>query len=224
MPTINGRAVVIGASMAGLAAARALADHFSEVTIVERDEVADTSEPRKGVPQGRHTHALLARGREILEQLFPGLSEEAYAAGAVRTDLTNEVLWFNHGVYLRNGPCDWVGLALSRPKLEGLVRRRLLALGNVSSLEGCDAIEPMFDAAQARVTGLRIQPRGRAETARDLPADLVVDASGRGSATPGWLKAMGFAEAREEVIKSISPTQPRNTAEDPGNFPARTPW
>src|SRR4051794_3956752 len=50
----NKRAVVIGASMGGLLAARALADYYGEVTVVERDALPDGYEPRKGVPQGRH--------------------------------------------------------------------------------------------------------------------------------------------------------------------------
>ena len=75
----NNRAIIIGASMGGLLAARVLADYYGEVTVVERDALPDAYEPRKGVPQGRHTHGLLARGREVLEQLFPGFTEEAVA-------------------------------------------------------------------------------------------------------------------------------------------------
>jgi 2-polyprenyl-6-methoxyphenol hydroxylase-like FAD-dependent oxidoreductase len=67
MPDPNKRAIVIGASMGGLLAARALADHYGEVIVVERDALPDAYEPRKGVPQGRHLHGLLARGREVLE-------------------------------------------------------------------------------------------------------------------------------------------------------------
>src|SRR6516162_1459312 len=52
-------ALVIGGSMAGLATARVLADHFERVTLVERDELPDSVEHRKGVPQGRHLHGLL---------------------------------------------------------------------------------------------------------------------------------------------------------------------
>jgi 2-polyprenyl-6-methoxyphenol hydroxylase-like FAD-dependent oxidoreductase len=72
-------AIVIGASMGGLLAARALADYYDEVTVLERDVLPKTHEPRKGVPQGRHAHGLLARGREMLEQWFPGFTEEMIA-------------------------------------------------------------------------------------------------------------------------------------------------
>jgi 2-polyprenyl-6-methoxyphenol hydroxylase-like FAD-dependent oxidoreductase len=97
-------AIVIGASIGGLLAARALADYYDEVTVLERDVLPKTREPRKGVPQGRHAHGLLARGREILEQWFPGFTEEMIAQGALPGDLVDQGLWFNHGVYLSNVP------------------------------------------------------------------------------------------------------------------------
>ena len=66
------RAVVIGASLAGLLAARVLRDAFDEVVLVERDRIPVRPEPRSGVPQARHIHVLLVRGAQILEALFPG--------------------------------------------------------------------------------------------------------------------------------------------------------
>ncbi|MBV8937125.1 MAG: hypothetical protein JO095_15135 [Alphaproteobacteria bacterium] len=104
MAHLGKHAIVIGASMGGLLAARALADHYDEVSLLERDTLPETHEPRKGVPQGRHAHGLLARGREVLDQFFPGLSEEMVGQGALYGDLLDEVRWFNHGVYLANTP------------------------------------------------------------------------------------------------------------------------
>ena len=105
----NKRAIVIGASMGGLLAARVLADYYDQVTVVERDALPDGYEPRKGVPQGRHAHGLLARGREVLEQLFPGFTEEMVSQGATSGDIADKVLWFNHGFYLCNSPSNcWV--------------------------------------------------------------------------------------------------------------------
>jgi len=144
MAHLGRHAIVIGASMGGLLAARALADHYDEVTVLERDTLPEAHEPRKGVPQGRHAHGLLARGREILDQLFPGLSEEMVAQGAVYGDVVDEVLWFNHGVYLLNAPSALLGLLVSRPMLEDGVRRRLQQLANVRLLEHSDALEPVF--------------------------------------------------------------------------------
>jgi 2-polyprenyl-6-methoxyphenol hydroxylase-like FAD-dependent oxidoreductase len=195
------RAIVIGASMGGLLAARALADHYGEVTIVERDVLPDAYEPRKGVPQGRHTHGLLARGREVLEQLFPGFTEEMVAQGATTGDVVDNVLWFNHGFYLCNAPSKMLGLAISRPMLEGSVRRRVLQLPNVQLRERCDVLELAFDRSQGRVSGVRVQSRGGSDGTQMMNADLVVDASGRGSSSPAWLDALGYPKPREERIK-----------------------
>jgi len=196
----NKRAIVIGASMGDLLAARALADFYGEVTVVERDALPDVYEPRKGVPQGRHAHGLLARGREVLEQLFPGFTEEMVAQGATSGDIVDKVLWFNHGFYLCNSPSKLFGLAISRPMLEGNVRRRLLQLSNVRLRERCTVLEPTFDQAQRRVTGVSVQSQG-SDRAQMMNADFVVDASGRGSSSPVWLGAWGYPKPREELIK-----------------------
>lgn len=102
-------AIVIGASMGGLLAGRALADYYDEVALIDRDALPLRYESRKGVPQGRHTHGLLARGREVLDQLFPGFAAELVAEGAVPGDIADAVLWFNHGFYLRNVHSDLLG-------------------------------------------------------------------------------------------------------------------
>ncbi len=201
MPDPDKRAIVIGASMGGLLAARALADHYAEVIVVERDALPDDYEPRKGVPQGRHTHGLLARGREVLEQLFPGFTDEMVAQGAVFGDIVDKVLWFNHGCYLCNAPSKLLGLAISRPMLESGVRRRLLQLPNVRLLERCAVLEPTIDRDRGRVTGVHLQSRGSADGAQSIGSDLVVDASGRGSSSPAWLDAWGYPKPREELIK-----------------------
>lgn len=193
-------AIVIGASMGGLLAARALAEHFDAVTLVERDSLALGAAPRKGVPQGRHPHALLARGGAVLQQWFPGLPDDVLAQGGIAVDLQDQVMWFNHGVYLQSAATGLRGLSISRPKLEGIVRQRLAQRENVRLRDGSDVLEPVFDRAAGRVTGLRVQNRegGAAET---LAADLVVDASGRGSQSPAWLEAMGYAKPREEIVQ-----------------------
>ena len=96
------RAIVMGGSIAGLAAARVLSDHFREVILVERDQFGAVGEHRRGVPQGRHTHGLLAGGLRALEGFFPGLFEEARRAGGLGVDLTREAYWcFEGGEYLR---------------------------------------------------------------------------------------------------------------------------
>lgn len=202
MVHLGRHAIVIGASMGGLLAARALADYYDEVTVLERDDLTDANEPRKGVPQGRHAHGLLARGREVLEQLFPGFSEEMVGQGAIFGDVVDEVLWFNHGVYLNNTPSRLQGLLISRPMLENSVRRRVLQLPNIRLRLQSDAAQPAFDRAGNRVIGVRVDARdGSGGAAEQLAADFVVDASGRGSHSPAWLDAEGYGRPREESIQ-----------------------
>jgi 2-polyprenyl-6-methoxyphenol hydroxylase-like FAD-dependent oxidoreductase len=192
-------AVVIGASMGGMLAARALADHFGQVTVVERDALVDDAVARKGVPQARHAHGLLARGRDVLERLFPGITDELVAEGAIRGDVLCDCGWFAHGGYLKRAPSDLVGLLVSRPRLEAHVRRRLLGLGNVRALDGCAVARVEADPAGRRITGLEVlHDRGDPFT---VEADLVVDASGRGSRSPVWLHALGFEAPAEEQVR-----------------------
>jgi 2-polyprenyl-6-methoxyphenol hydroxylase-like FAD-dependent oxidoreductase len=197
MAHLGQHAVVIGASMGGLMASRVLADHYEKVSVLERDALPITHEPRKGVPQGSHAHGLLARGREIFDQLFPGLSEEMVAQGAFYGDVVDEVLWFNYGVYLSNVRSALQGLLISRPMLENSVRQRLLQLPNVQLQEEVDVLEPVCDRDEGRVTGVRVRGAGGIDT---ISADFVADASGRGSRSPAWLDALGYDKPREESI------------------------
>ena len=189
MKNLGGHAIVIGASMAGLLAARALSDLYTTVTVLERDAFPATDMPRKGVPQGRHTHGLLARGSAILEELFPGYNSEVIAqSGGLLGDIVNDVIWIGRNVALANGKSDLIGLLASRPVLEGHVRRRLLALPNVRAIEHCVVRGLVSDPARRSVTGVR----ARVETGPEatLSADLVVDATGRGSSSAAWLNLM----------------------------------
>jgi 2-polyprenyl-6-methoxyphenol hydroxylase-like FAD-dependent oxidoreductase len=194
------RAVVIGASVGGLLAARAVADYYDEVTVLERDVLPETDEPRKGVPQGRHAHGLLARGREILEQWFPGFTENMISRGAIPGDLADQGLWFSRGVYLSHAASKLNGLGISRPMLENEVRRRIVQLPNVRVREQCDALEPVSLHAPGRVTGILVQDRAASKT-ETIDADLVIDASGRGSSSPAWLSKLRYSPPPEEQIK-----------------------
>lgn len=198
MTRIGEHAVVIGASMGGLLAARALSDFFTRVTVVERDAFPATDTSRKGVPQGRHTHGLLARGRLVLEAFFPGLTDQIVASGGLRGDIANDVKWIGHNVTLAQAPSDMIGLLASRPMLEGHVRRRLLVLPAVTAIEQCAVQGLAHDAARRRVTGIRVRVDDKAE--ETIAADLVVDASGRGSSSPAWLEGLGYRRPVSEKI------------------------
>jgi 2-polyprenyl-6-methoxyphenol hydroxylase-like FAD-dependent oxidoreductase len=198
MKQIGEHAVVIGASMGGLLAARALADFYSRVTVIERDAFPVDDIPRKGVPQGRHAHGLLARGRVVIEDFFPGWTDEVVGCGGIRGDIASDVTWFGYGVQLKTAPSDLTGLLASRPVLEGHVRRRLLALPNVRILEKCTVQGLVANDARTAILGVRVKTAVAEET---MPADLVVDASGRGSASPAWLEGFGYPAPKEEKVE-----------------------
>jgi 2-polyprenyl-6-methoxyphenol hydroxylase-like FAD-dependent oxidoreductase len=187
-------ALVIGGSFAGLLAARVLADHFHRVTVIERDTYPPLGEHRKGVPQSRHTHGLLASGTQVLDRLFPGLLSELSAAGAVSGDIARDARWFNEGGRLARFRSGLDGVLLTRPFLEGCVRRRVLALPNVEAREGFRAQGLCVSDDRRRVTGIK-------GAGADIAADFVIDVSGRGSHSPEWLAALGYPKPEEERIE-----------------------
>src|SRR5499433_901491 len=124
MSTRYGSAVVIGASMSGLLAARALSDHFERVTVVERDVLTDDRDARKGVPQSAHAHGLLAGGYRVIDGYFPGMMDELEAFGAPRGDVVGDFLWFQYGRWKLRHDSGLRGITVSRPCLEAASRRR----------------------------------------------------------------------------------------------------
>lgn len=190
-------AVVIGASMAGLTAARVLSARFEHVTVIDRDDLPETIENRAGVPQGRHGHGLLVSGLRSLQQLFPGLEEELVAAGATQGDVIGNVRWFQHGYYKARFQSGLRGLLLSRPLLEGTLRHHVRRLPNVSIMEGTLVSGLATDRSQGLVSGVRLARPGRETT---LAANLVIDASGRASRSPEWLTALGYAAPPAESV------------------------
>lgn len=196
-------AVVLGGSLAGLLAARVLADHFEEVTLIERDAYPDTSEARKGIPQANHVHGLLARGREILEELFPGVQEEMIAAGAPVVDIANEIAWFTPAGWGVRFPSDIMVLSFTRPLLDLHVRRRLAEHPRVKILDNTDVLRLLPGAESNQLAGVLICPRASENdrrVAKELRADLVVDTTGRASRAPHWLKDLGYEPPEEIVI------------------------
>lgn len=196
--TSRNHAIVLGASMSGLMAARVLRDHFQHVTVLDRDLMPSVGEGRKAIPQGNHAHGLLCSGRHSLEWLFPGLAEELIARGAASSDLGRELRFYNEGQPLLHVAGDLHSLLASRALLEGYLRERVKRLANVSIRDGVEVLE--LAATGARVCGVRVKTRGSADV-ETIAADLVVDATGRGSRLGGWLQELGFTPAPEERVR-----------------------
>ena len=186
----GGQALVIGAGMSGLAAAGALAKHFERVIVLERDGLADGPSHRQGTPQSRQLHGLLPGGLEALCRIFPGFDQDLAAAGAapvrVAADIREELPGFDPFPRRDFGR---VAYCASRPLLEHTLRRRVRALRNVVLRDHRRVVELVASADRRRITGARCERSdGTAET---LAADLVVDASARGTLTLAALDAMG---------------------------------
>lgn len=203
MARIGSHAVVLGASMAGLMAARALADFYDTVTVVERDPLPDADTARRGVPQGRHLHGLLARGAQVIEELLPGILDELIMDGAQYFDGADLSQWhYNVGGHpmVRSGSAPSINAYLvTRPFLEDHVRRRVRDIPNVTLLDEHDVVALVATPDHRRVTGARVGDRRTGEDST-LDADLVVDATGRGARTPFWLDSLGYGRPLEEHV------------------------
>lgn len=186
-------AIVIGGSMAGLLAARVLRAYYASVTVVDRDCFPLEDVCRRGVPQARHAHGLLASGRLVLDLLFPGISEDLVGRGALAHDIGQSTRWFLEGGCHIQAMSGLESLVLSRPLLENTVRRRLLELPDVRIRENF-VVERLVANGQSRITGVM----GAGES---ITGNLVIDATGRASHSPQWLEALGYPKPQEESMQ-----------------------
>lgn len=194
-------AVVIGGGIAGLLAGRVLTDYFESVTLVERDRFPEAAAPRSGLPQSRHLHILLTRGRMALEQLLPGIGDELLAAGAEAIDAAGDIAWLTPGGWGIRFPSDIQSFACSRPLLDRVLRRRVSAVEKLAVLEGTGVTGLRLSNDGNRLAGVVVGTHGAGfRSEHVLDADLVVDASGRGSRTPEWLAGLGFKPPEETVV------------------------
>lgn len=214
-----GHAVVIGGSMAGILTARVLSDRFEQVTVIERDQLPDGPDVRKGVPQARHLHAFWAGGMEVVERLLPGVERDLLAAGAVPIDLPTEMAWLTPaGRWTQPFPATQRVVSATRSLLEWIVRSHVEKVRNISFYTDHE-VTALRLGASGEVAGLTLCGRHTGTTA-DQPADLVVDASGRGSKLPEWLGELGFAAPEESVVDSFLGYATR-LLEIPDGFSAR---
>ncbi len=188
------RAVVVGASMAGLCAARVLAEHFADVLVLDRDDLSGGAVPRTRVPQGRQPHLLLNAGVRLLEGWFPGFSAELSSRGAVEIDLYADFLWHQSGAPQRRPVSSLRGPSMSRPLLEEVVRRRVAALPNVEIQGGVTVSGLEVETTSGAVTGVRLDDGSVVDCA------LVIDATGRQARSLPWLERLGFPAPRTTTV------------------------
>lgn len=220
---MQGHAVVIGAGMSGLSAARVLEGFFEKITVLDRDDLPETATPRAGVPQARHVHALVTRGAKELEALFPGFLAEYEAKGALEVDVPYEGVILRPMGWQRPMPCGSKVHLATRDLTESILRRRLREDGRVEILPRTEATGLYVRPDEpGRVGGVHAVQRGGGANLT-LPADLVVDASGRSSKAPAWLASLGAEVPREEVVDSHSGYSSR-WYEAPEDLPSDVWW
>lgn len=191
---VGKHAVVIGGSIGGLTAAGALASRFERVTVLDRDELPADARNRRGVPQARHGHALLIGGRLALEKVFPGLTAELTASGAVPWDPGNDLLFHQLGAFRIPYPTGMLGVSLTRAFLEFSLRRRVSALPN-TELRDRTTVAGLV-GAPGRVTGVEL------DGGEVIAADLVVDATGRGGGRGDrWLEQLDCPVPEVDTVK-----------------------
>jgi 2-polyprenyl-6-methoxyphenol hydroxylase-like FAD-dependent oxidoreductase len=195
----NKKAVVVGAGMGGLAAAKALANHFGHVAVLDRDILPSQAEPRIGTPQSKHTHVLIGGGLKALTVLFPGFEADVDRAGAVKMRVGLEA-WMERPGY-DPFPARDLGFdvySASRPLFELVTRRRIEQQENIELLPKSRATKLIASQDGSSITGVRWEsPDGQVHT---LDADIIVDASGRANLTLELLDALGLPRPDETEI------------------------
>jgi 2-polyprenyl-6-methoxyphenol hydroxylase-like FAD-dependent oxidoreductase len=223
---MSAHAVVIGGGIGGLLAAHALAHRFERVTVVERDRYpagSTGSAPavRRGVPQSRCVHLVMAAGAAAFEQLVPGWRDEMGARGAGPFDASADaLLWLSAG-WLPRTASGITAYSCSRALLEAVLRRRLVELSGVQLREGLRVLGLLADPSRERVTGIHAI-EGRGGGATTLRADLVVDASGAGSALPRFLdelRGSGASQVDKTIVKPGTQYVSRWFKLDPADAP-----
>jgi 2-polyprenyl-6-methoxyphenol hydroxylase-like FAD-dependent oxidoreductase len=184
-------AIVLGAGVGGLVAARILSDVCECVLLLDRDMLDDRGCGRPGVPQAHHIHLLMSGGVERLEALYPGFREDATMSGAKEVDYSNDVLWFQHGSWKARFQSGVKGYPQTRRNLETILRRRTSELPNVDVCGGQAAIGLLFSQDRAQVIGVETEDL-QSGSKRQRYADLVVDATGQGSRILDWLNDAGY--------------------------------
>ncbi|MGH7924466.1 MAG: FAD-dependent oxidoreductase [Candidatus Binatus sp.] len=200
----NTHAIVIGGSMAGLCAARVLGGFYDKVTVIDRDAYPVGAHERPGVPQSRHVHALLMRGRLELDRLFPGFETTMIERGAIEINFGRDFAALRADGWAQRIPNAITTLFASRVLIEATVRELLRRVPNIELIERAEAVG--FETIRGngnsiRVGGVKVNPRDGA-AAFTLTGDLVVDASGRATKIPLWIEALGLPMPPETVVDS----------------------
>ena len=193
----KGRAVVLGASIAGLLASRVLADFFDEVLVFDKESLDDGPMPRKSVPQGAHIHAILTPTFRVLARFLPKVLQDLAEGGAHAFDGGRDWRFHVHGSFLATGETGRQLIGSSRPFFEHHVRRRVAEIPNIEIRTGHHFDRWLTTPDNNRVEGIALNS---ATQKVEVGADLLVDARGLGSTLSKELKDIGYEPPPKETV------------------------
>ncbi|WP_141540415.1 glutamate synthase [Bacillus cereus] len=192
------KAIVIGGSMAGKLAAKALSDFFKEVIILEAGEEWNEKSPRKRVPQSHHPHVLLKGGEVAIEKLFPSIMTQLKEDGGIVNNFTGELRWHHFGVWKQPFTGELNAVQQSRPMLEWHIQKRMSQVNNITTKYETMVEQLLIDTHRNKISGVKTKCLITGMK-KDLQADLVVDTSGFSSKNIEWLGTQGI-EVKEEKV------------------------
>ncbi|HHT7154863.1 glutamate synthase [Bacillus thuringiensis serovar andalousiensis] len=192
------KAIVIGGSMAGKFAAKALSTSFKEVIIIEAGERWDGKSLRKRVPQSNHPHVLLKGGENAIEELFPNITNELIEAGSIINNFTRDLKWHQFGLWKQPFIGEVHMIQQSRPLLEWHIQKRIHQISNITIKYETLVKGLLVDAKLNKVCGVKVKYL-ETNTQEEVHADLVVDASGFGSKSIEWLREYEIKVQEEKV-------------------------
>lgn len=204
----RGTAVVIGGSIAGIAAAKMLSETFDRVIVLEKDGPHRRREGRPGAAQGWHLHHLLTAGQIELERIFPGIVDDMVREGAFKVDMAAQYRIRLGGTWKKPGTSDIEIVCAGRPLLEWCVRRRLDDEPRIDFRYESEVADLAFDRANNAIVGVAVD-NGDADGGDGLqvvPAEFVVDASGKNTRVPEFLSVSVLALLRPSRTSSTAST------------------
>jgi len=202
----RGTAVVIGGSIAGIAAAKVCSETFERVIVLEKDDPHRRREGRPGAAQGWHLHHLLTAGQIELERFFPGIVDDMVREGAFKVDMAAQYRIRLGGTWKKPGTSDIEIVCAGRPLLEWCVRRRLDDEPRIDFRYESEVTDLVFDRDSNTVIGVSFQRDG--DEPEVVPAEFVVDASGKNTRVPEFLDRIGVGapEVEQDIINCFYST------------------
>ena len=201
----RGTAVVIGGSIAGIAAAKVLSERFEKVVVLEKDAPHTRREGRPGAAQGWHLHHLLTAGRIELERFFPGIIDDMVREGAFDVDMAAQYRIRLGGTWKKPGSGDIQIVCAGRPLLEGGGRRRRVDEPRGTFRYDSAGADLVYDRSNDAIIGVAVAHDDELDV---IPAEFVVDASGKNTRVPDFLDRIGIGapEVEQDIINCFYST------------------